>query len=165
MEQMSLESILANLGVEPGKVRKNFPDKYKSFLHVLVETAPEIAYEAFRDAEDKEGLSEARRRLVETAPERAYEAFRDAEDKEGLSEARRRLVETVPEIAYEIFRDAEDKEGLSEARRRLVETAPEIAYRAFRDAEDKEGLRALATFIASQTGADTERLEKLFSDS
>ena len=109
MEQMSLESILANLGVEPRKVRENFPDKYKSFLHVLVETAPERAYEAFRDAEDKEGLSEARRRLVETAPE--------------------------------------------------------IAYRAFRDAEDKEGLRALATFIASQTGADTERLEKLFSDS
>lgn len=55
-KQMSLERILAKIGVKPKIVRDNFPEIYTGFLQELLETDPKIAYLAFRLAEDKERL-------------------------------------------------------------------------------------------------------------
>ncbi len=54
-----------------------------------------------------------RKMLIALYPERAYDAFRQAGDKEGLSAARDRLVESNPERAYDVFSYAGDKKGLS----------------------------------------------------
>ena len=135
MTQISLERILADLGVEPKKVRQIFPDIYPVLLQ----------------------------KLIETDPKRAYWAFKDAGDQEGLSAARSRLVETDPQTAYLAFSNAGDREGLSAARSKLVETDLKTAYEAFRTAGDQEGLKVLVTSITKQTGVNPKKLERLFS--
>ena len=87
------------------------------------------------------------RKLVDANPKTAYEAFREAGDKKGLSLARGKLVDADPEKAYEAFGEAGDKEGLSLLGRKLVDADPEKAYWAFREAGDKEGLQMLASHL------------------